>query len=85
MPKNRCYHSRDNDSSDESSDECECKRCEKEKQKSRCKKHECCCKKKEVYCKKTRKESICNKSYINEIDYCKKECQDGKVILISIS
>ena len=109
MPKNRCC----SESSNESSNDCECKNCEKERYKKyfyeknkrkncsrknkhgcnkhehRCNKHEHRCNKHEHSCNKHEhccKKDSCSKSYSerNSIDYCKNDCQDGKVILITI-
>lgn len=93
MPSNRChYESSDEscESSDENSCECNHRHCEKKKYKKPCcekEKHKKCSKnssKNNRCCKKKHK---CSSSRNNQkaIDYCKNDCQDGKVILITIS
>ena len=93
MPRNRCHYDSSDDSSCESSyepqNECDCKHCEKRKQKKHCcekerhKKHEHCCNKNNRCYKKKSFSNSRNEKRV--IDYCKNECQDGKVILITIS
>lgn len=89
MPNNRCHYE-SSDESCESSDEnsCECNRrhCEKKKYKK-----PCCEKDRHKKCKRTcnrcYKKNKCSSSHNHQkaIDYCKNDCQDGKVILITIS
>jgi hypothetical protein len=89
MPRNRYCSSREYDTSDSESDSCQCKRCEKEKHRKCSKKHEtykcsgCHRKLKEIKCNRHHNHNNCCNNEDN--DNCKKDCQDGKVILITIS
>ena len=89
MPSHRCHYESSDESSDESSNECECKRCDKKKHKQSCcekERHKKCIKgcRKHNRCYKKSKCSI-SRNQPNVIDYFKNDCQDGKVILITIS
>ena len=93
MPRSRCYS--DSDSDDDSS----CKQCRKEKPRNNCCHKEKCrnCFRKNERCynksncerceHKNKKEKKYSASCIesSDIDYLKKNCQDGKLILITIS
>ena len=88
MPRNRCCYESSDESSIESSNECNCKYCVK-------KRHNHCCKEKHRHyvnsCsqknKRCYKKNKCSSSHNHQTltDYCKNDCQDGKVILITIS
>jgi len=100
MPRNRNYSNKEYNTSDSESDSCQCKRCEKERHKKYSKKPEqykcsnCHSKVREIKCihhSRMHNHSYNNNTWCNneEKDYCKrdckKECQNGKVILITIS
>ena len=90
MPKHNCCPPRHDYSSDDNSDDCSCSQCNKPKvkkhcsRKSNCQKNRCCecSKNRPVIKKKCKCETHCDN---NVIDFCKKDCNDGKVILISIN
>ena len=84
MPKNRCHCESSDESSVESSKECECRHCEKKKRKQCCKNRHTSCSQKNNRCYKKNKCSS-SRNYQTVTDYCKNDCKDGKVILISIS
>jgi len=87
MPNHRCHYDCSDDSSDENSYDCDCKHCEKKKHK----KH-CCEKERHKKCingcskhNRCHKKSKCSTNNQKVIECCKNDCQDGKVILITIS
>lgn len=98
MPRNRNYSNKEYDTSDSDSDSCQCKRCEKERHRKCSKKqeqykcHNCHSKIREIKCiHHSRRHNHHHSTCCNneDVDYCKrdckKECQNGKVILITIS
>ena len=84
MPKNRCHCESSDESSVESSKECECRHCEKKKRKQCCKNRHTSCSQKNNRCYKKNK-CLLSGNHQTITDYCKNDCQDGKVILITIS